>query len=133
MKRLALLLFLAIFVAFPLESQPPTQHGVSLTWTAPNPLYDPSNPGTGTLANYNVYRCSGTCTLTSGTFSIIASPSAITYFDPAAGLSKGSTYTYAVTTVDSLGNESVYSPLVVVVFNLVANPNAPGSLTGVVK
>ena len=121
---------LLLLAATAVYAQPPTQHGILLTWTAPSPI-----GGSGTLASYNIYRCLGTCTPTSGAFTMLTGQiaSVTTYLDPAAGLVSGNTYTYAVTSVDSAGSESVYSPLAVVAFALIANPNAPTGLTATSK
>ena len=136
--RTKLLLFLMLlFLAVPLNAQTKkgfkatlTAHGMLLTWTAPATV-----GGSGTIASYNIYRCPGTCTLTSGAFTMLTGqiPTILTYLDPAGGLTSGSTYTWAVTTVDSAGNESAYSPFFTIAFTAITNPNAPGSLTGVNK
>ena len=111
--------------------QKATLHGIKLAWTAPSPA-----GGSGTIASYNIYRCPNTCTLTTGAFTLVTGQIAtvpLTYLDAASNLTSGSTYTYAITSVDSAGNESTYSPLAVAVFTVVANPNAPGTLTTTVQ
>jgi hypothetical protein len=126
-RKLIVVLFLSLLYILP-PFQGATPHGVKLSWTAPTTI-----GGSGTLASYNIYRCTGTCTLTSGSFVFLTGQvsSLTTYLDPASGLTNGTTYTYAVTSVDSLGNESVYSPLFTVAFVAVTNPNPPATLTGV--
>lgn len=100
-----------------------TPHGVALTVTLPVPP-----GGSGTIASVNFYRCPGTCTATSGVFTFLTGqiPTALTYLDPASGLTNGSTYTWAATVTDSSGNESGYSPFFTTAFVAKTNPNAPG-------
>ena|SRR5271166_5875226 len=130
LNRTILRFLFSILLAMPLYAAP-TPHGIKLTWAAPSPI-----GGSGTLASYNIYRCPSTCTLTTGAFTLVTgqiSSVPTTYLDSASGLTSGSTYTYAVTSVDSAGNESVYSPLAVVVFTAIVNPNAPATLTTTVQ
>lgn len=73
----------------------PTQHTVSLSWTA----------STSTIAGYNVYRG----TQTGGPYAQIGTGNgtATTYTD--STVQSGQTYFYVVTSVDSAGVESVFS------------------------
>ncbi len=99
-----------------------TPHGVLLNWTMPSPV-----GGSGVIAGYNAYRCTGTCT---PTVKINASlVTGLSYLDSASGLVTNTTYTYGVTTVDSTGGESILSPLVSVNFILIVAVNPPPTLT----
>jgi hypothetical protein len=73
----------------------PTQHTVSLSWTA----------STSTIAGYNVYRG----TQTGGPYAQVGTGNgtATTYTD--ITVQSGQTYFYVVTSVDSAGVESVFS------------------------
>ena len=126
--RLALLsVVLAVAFATPAYGQAGTQHGEKLTWQAPSPV-----GGSGTLAGYNAYRCPGTCT-TSSTGWTKLTPSVVpttTYLDPAAGLTLGNTYSYAVTSVDSVGSESAFSNIVTVTAPSGGFPTNPGTASG---
>jgi fibronectin type 3 domain-containing protein len=93
-----------------------TAHSVTLAWQAPSPV-----GGSGTISGYNVYRSPSSPTnyaklntaLTAG----------LTYTD--TSVSAGASYNYCVTTVDSLGEESVCSAPATA--NVPANPNAPSA------
>jgi hypothetical protein len=129
MRRMILVILLGLLYIFPTRCvSQPTAHGIKLSWTAPTTI-----GGSGTLASYNIYRCTGTCTLTSGTFVFLTGQvsSLTTYLDPASGLTNGTTYTYAETSVDSLGNESVFGPLSTVAFAAISNPNPPATASAV--
>jgi hypothetical protein len=99
-----------------------TAHSVTLTWQAPSPV-----GGSGTVGGYNIYR---------GPANTGASTGAVTYAKVnttlAAGLTytdtsvaAGSVYSYCVTTVDSLGEESACSAASTA--NVPTNPNAPSA------
>jgi len=64
---------------------------VSLNWSAPI-----SNGGSSIL-DYNIYRS----TSETGTYSLISSPSALTYTD--TGLTNGQTYWYKISAVNAIG------------------------------
>lgn len=114
-------------VILPAYAQTGTAHGVNITANVPSPV-----GGSGVLDGYNAYRCSGTCTATSGTWTKI-NPSLLTapaYLDPASdsGLTAGATFSFAMTSVDSNGNESVLSNVATVAIpsaGFPTNPNAP--------
>jgi fibronectin type 3 domain-containing protein len=97
-------------------------HSVSLAWQAPSPP-----GGSGTISGYNIYRSPSSATnyaklnaaLTAG----------LTYTD--ASVSAGAGYSYCVTAVDSLGEESACS--IPATANVPANPNAPAAPTVTVK
>jgi len=93
-----------------------TPHSVTLTWTAPSPV-----GGSGTISGYNVYRSPSSATTYVKVNSAINA--GLTYTD--ATVSAGSSYSYCVTTVDSLGEESVCSAPASA--NVPANPNAPSA------
>jgi hypothetical protein len=93
-----------------------TLHSVTLTWTAPSPV-----GGSGTVSGYNVYRSPGN---TSVYVKVNTALNAgVTYTDTtvAAGVS----YSYCVTTVDSLSEESACSAPATA--NVPSNPNAPSA------
>lgn len=119
-----LFLILSLGLTQSAHAQNGTQHNTVSTWTAPSPV-----GGSGTIMGYNLYRCSGTCTLTTGTFArqnsavLPATPDSFTDNN----VTPNTTYTYAATTVDSNGNESVFSNLFTVF--VPQNPNAPTGLT----
>jgi fibronectin type 3 domain-containing protein len=115
----ALLLAFAFFAAATAGAQgvpPGTAHSVTLTWTAPSPV-----GGSGTISGYNVYGSQASAaaytklntTLTAG----------LTYTDTA--VSAGASYSYCVTTVDSLNEESACSAPATA--NVLSNPNAPSA------
>lgn len=86
-----------------------TQHGVVVSWGA-------ASPGTNPIAGYNVFRCSGTATTCPNTSPVgwtqeNATPTTgLTYTDPSSNnFTNGASYTYAVQTVDTKGNVSVFS------------------------
>jgi fibronectin type 3 domain-containing protein len=102
-----------------------TAHSVTLSWTAPSPV-----GGSGTVSGYNVYRspsnAAGGLTYAKLNTSVNAGP---TYTD--ASVAAGTSYSYCVTTVDTLGEESVCSAPATA--NVPANPNAPGAPTVTTK
>jgi hypothetical protein len=123
MKNLFRLFVLLLAVSSPLLAQNGTPHGVSVTFSAPSPI-----GGSGTIAGYNIYQCLGTCTATSTWVKVDTSLDLTTaYLVPLNGLTLGATYSYAATTVDSNGNESVFSNIATVTLPATAptNPNAP--------
>jgi hypothetical protein len=73
-------------------SPTPVQHSVSLSW----------GPSSNSVVGYRVYRDGGT-----GLLPLSSLISAFTYTD--STVVSGSTYHYAVTAVDSAGDESAYS------------------------
>ena len=93
-----------------------TAHSVTMIWQAPSPV-----GGSGTISGYNVYRSpSSTQNYAKLNTALTAG---LTYVD--TSVSSGASYTYCVTTVDSLGEESVCSAPATA--NVPANPNAPGA------
>jgi fibronectin type 3 domain-containing protein len=114
------LLLTVVFVA-PAGAHPQgipagTAHSVTLTWQAPSPV-----GGSGTISGYNVYRSpSSTATYAKLNTALAAGP---TFTD--SSVSAGASYTYCVTTVDSLGEESVCSAPATA--NVPSNPNAPSA------
>ena len=81
----------------------PGNTSVTLTWTTP------ASDGGSPITGYKLYRS----TTSGGTYSLIASPSALTYTD--TGLTNGQTYWYKVSAVNAIGvgtNCSAVSALV---------------------
>jgi fibronectin type 3 domain-containing protein len=99
-----------------------TAHSVTLTWTAPSPV-----GGSGTVSGYNVYRSPSSATNYAKLNTAVNA--GLTYTD--ASVSAGTSYSYCVTTVDTLGEESVCSGPATA--NVPANPNAPGAPTVTTK
>jgi len=97
-----------------------TAHSVTLAWQAPSPV-----GGSGTVSGYNVYRSPLVTSASTGTYAKVNSAvnAGLTYTD--TSVSAGSSYTYCVTTVDSLGEESACSAAVNA--TVPANPNAPSA------
>ncbi len=97
-----------------------TAHSVTLGWQAPSPV-----GGSGTISGYNVYRSPLVTSASAGTFAKINSAvnAGLTYTD--TSVSAGTGYTYCVTTVDSLGEESACSTAANA--TVPANPNAPSA------
>jgi len=105
---------LAIAAALPAAvAQTGTAHGIALAW----------QPVSG-ATSYNVYRCAGTCTATSTGWAQIGGASSPGYLDPESdtALAVGSTYSYAVTSVEA-GEESAFSNVATV--TLAAWPVSP--------
>lgn len=124
MRRLLFIALLAVLV-LPSRAQNGTPHGIKVTWNAPSPV-----GGSGVIQGYTLFRCVGTCTLTSTWVAVgpILPATPTSYLDPASGLSNNTTYSYAVLTVDSAGSQSAFSnvaPISVVTF-----PTNPGGPTG---
>ena len=95
---------------------PGTAHSVTLAWQAPSPA-----GGSGTISGYNVYRSpASAATYAKMNTSLNAG---LTYID--SSVSAGASYNYCVTTVDSLGEESVCSAPATA--NVPSNPNAPSA------
>ncbi len=94
-----------------------TPHSVVLTWAAPSPV-----GGSGTISGYNVYRAL-TSSATAYTKLNTAVSAALTYTD--ASVTAGTSYSYCVTTVDSLNEESACSAPATA--NVPSNPNAPSA------
>lgn len=99
-----------------------TAHSVTLSWIAPSPV-----GGSGTVSGYNVYRSASSATNYAKLNTAV--DTGLTYTD--ASVSAGASYTYCVTTVDTLGEESVCSAPATA--NVPANPNAPGAPTVTTK
>jgi fibronectin type 3 domain-containing protein len=93
-----------------------TAHSVTLTWQAPSPV-----GGSGTISGYNVYRSPSSPTNYAKLNTALNA--GLTYTD--TSVSAGASYSYCVTTVDSLGEESVCS--VPAMANVPSNPNAPSA------
>ena len=93
-----------------------TAHSVTLAWQAPSPV-----GGSGTISGYNVYRSPSSPT--NYAKQNTALNAGLTYTD--TSVSAGASYSYCVTTVDSLGEESVCSAPATA--NVPANPNAPSA------
>jgi fibronectin type 3 domain-containing protein len=114
-----LLLAVAFFVSGSAGAQGApvgTVHSVTLTWQAPAPA-----GGSGTISGYNVYRSpSNTANYAKLNTALAAG---LTFTD--SSVSAGASYTYCVSTVDSLGEESVCS--VPATANVPSNPNAPSA------
>jgi hypothetical protein len=89
MKKLLLLGLLLVIPALA-HAQAPRgpKHQASLSWTA----------ATG-ATGYNVYRCSGTCTATTGAFAVINSSSISGTIFVDSGVVNGSTYSWCVTSL----------------------------------
>jgi chitinase len=99
-----------------------TAHSVTLTWLAPSPV-----GGSGTISGYNVYRSpAGAANYAKLNTALNAG---LTYTD--SSVSAGASYTYCVTTVDSLSEESVCSAPATA--NVPSNPNAPSAPLATVK
>jgi len=114
-RALFALAFLAAGSAHAQGAPAGTGHSVTLTWTAPSPV-----GGSGTISGYNVYRSPSSSTTFTKLITVLNA--GLTYTD--LSVSAGASYTYCVTTVDSLGEESVCS--VPATANVPSNPNAPG-------
>ena len=99
-----------------------TAHSVTLTWQAPSPV-----GGSGTISGYNVYRSPSNPTNYAKVNAALNA--GLTYTD--TSVSAGASYTYCVTTVDSLGQESVCSASASA--NVPSNPNAPSAPLVTVK
>ncbi len=93
-----------------------TAHSVTLTWQAPSPV-----GGSGTISGYNVYRSPSSPTNYAKLNTALNA--GLTYTD--SSVSAGASYSYCVTTVDSLGEESVCSAPAMA--NVPSNPNAPSA------
>jgi fibronectin type 3 domain-containing protein len=93
-----------------------TAHSVTLTWQAPSPI-----GGSGTISGYNIYRSpSNAVTYAKANTALNVG---LTFTDSTA--SAGASYNYCVTTVDSIGEESVCSAPAMA--NVPSNPNAPSA------
>ena len=110
------LLFLAaiLFMVLPTYAQNGTAHGVQVS----------ANPSTSTVIGYNVYRCPGTCTLTSTWTRIATLLPTPSYLDPPT-LAPG-TYSYVMTAQDASSNESQFSNIsTTTITSFPINPVAP--------
>jgi len=103
-----------------------TAHSVTLAWTAPSPV-----GGSGTVSGYNIYRGpantavsvgGGTATVTYAKVNTTLA-AGLTYTDTT--VVAGSVYSYCVTTVDTLGEESACSAASAA--TVPSNPNAPSA------
>jgi len=103
-----------------------TAHSVTLVWQAPSPV-----GGSGTISGYNVYRSPESTPGSTTNYAKLntALTAGQTYTD--STVSAGASYSYCVTTVDSLGEESVCS--VPATANVPSNPNAPSGPLATVK
>lgn len=99
-----------------------TAHSVTLSWTAPSPV-----GGSGTVGGYNIYRAPASGTAYAKLNA--SANAALTYTD--TSVSAGTSYSYCVTTVDTLGEESACSAPATA--NVPANPNAPSAPLATVK
>jgi len=93
-----------------------TAHSVTLAWQAPSPA-----GGSGTISGYNVYRSPSNAANYAKVNTAVNA--ALTFAD--SSVSSGASYNYCVTTVDSLGEESVCSTPATA--NVPSNPNAPSA------
>jgi fibronectin type 3 domain-containing protein len=93
-----------------------TPHSVTLTWQAPSPV-----GGSGTISGYNVYRSAASAAVYAKVNTALNV--GLTYTD--TSVAAGSSYSYCVTTVDSLNEESVCSTAATA--NVPSNPNAPSA------
>ena len=122
-----LLLALACFAAATAGAQgvpAGTTHSVTLSWTAPSPV-----GGSGTISGYNVYRSPSSSPAPAYAKLNTTLNAGLTYTD--SSVSAGASYTYCVTTVDSLSEESVCSAPATA--NVPSNPNAPSAPLIIVK
>src|SRR6266851_4909090 len=123
MRKLILTFLLALLLAAGADSQNGSPHGILTTWIPPSPV-----GGSGVIQGYNLFRCVGSCTLTStGWVSVtgLIPATQTSFLDPAAGLNVNTTYSYAVGTVDSNGNQSGWDIATVSVgASFPQNPNA---------
>jgi fibronectin type 3 domain-containing protein len=93
-----------------------TTHSVTVAWLAPSPA-----GGSGTISGYNIYRSlASAATYAKLNTSVSAG---LTFTD--SSVSAGASYNYCITTVDSLGEESVCSAPATA--NVPSNPNAPSA------
>lgn len=121
----------AICLCFPgrMNAQAPTgnlpPHQATVSWT------NGVDPAGDTLTGSNVYRCPGTCTLTSGTFANLTSTplsaSTLSYVDKA--VTESSTYSYCVTNLVTLSTGPFETPCSSVVSATI--PKAPAAPSGV--
>ncbi|HLJ23650.1 MAG TPA: fibronectin type III domain-containing protein [Candidatus Acidoferrales bacterium] len=93
-----------------------TAHSVTLTWQAPSPV-----GGSGTVSGYNVYRSAASAAVYAKVNTAVTV--GLTYTDTT--VAAGSSYSYCVTTVDSLNEESACSTAATA--NVPSNPNAPSA------
>ena len=129
-SKLLLSLFCLALLAVASFPQAGTPHGIDTVWSAPTPV-----GGSGVIQGYFLFRCVGdstVCTATSTNWTAVgamlpATPTA--YHDPASGLNTNTTYSYAVLTVDSNGNQSAYSNLASAAVGA-SFPTNPGPPTG---
>ena len=126
LRKLIFISLLAVLV-LPVFGQTGSPHGIAVSWTAPSPV-----GGSGTIQGYFLFRCVGTCAVTSTSWISVGAmlPATSTnYLDPASGLNTSTTYSYAVLTVDSNGNQSGFSNISPVSVGA-SFPTNPGPPTG---
>jgi hypothetical protein len=122
---------LLLFLVLPAWPQTGTPHGINITFNAPSPV-----GGSGTVAGYFIYQCSGTCTFTSSWTQVNSVLDISTgYLVPFTGLTPSATYSYAATTVDSAGNQSVFSNIATITLpaTFPSNPGPPTGCAALVK
>ncbi len=97
-----------------------TAHSVTLAWQAPSPI-----GGSGTISGYNVYRSPLATSAAAANYTKVNSAvnAGLTFTD--TSVSAGASYSYCVTTVDSLGEESACSAAATA--TVPPNPNAPSA------
>jgi hypothetical protein len=92
---LAIIALAGIFT--PKATAAQTVHATNLSWKAP--IAPPTSYG------FNIYKCPGTCTLTSGTWTkLIGSINSATLAWQDTVVTAGSTYSYYVTAYDTTGS-----------------------------
>ena len=109
-KLLALTVLIVLVSGSAAHAQAPQgnlpPHQAKVTWT------NGVDPVGDTISGSNVYRCPGTCTLTSGTFSLLTttpvSASALSYVDSA--VTESTTYTWTVTNLVQLSTGTFETP-----------------------
>ena len=134
LSRLSLFSLAFLILALSVFPQTGTPHGVNLTWAAPSPV-----GGSGTIQGYIPFRCPGSCTASSSGWIALTSGvvTGTTYLDSATGTGApqpNTTYSYAVLTVDSNGNQSAFSTVALVpIGSFPTNPNPPSGCSGKVQ
>jgi len=113
-----------------------TPHGVEVTYTA-------ATQGTFPIAGYFIFRCTGTASVCVNTSPVgwvqenATANAGLAYLDPATNnFTNGSSYTYAIQTVDTKGNVSVFSGTSTVQVpsaGFPSNPTAPSAPTVTVQ
>lgn len=114
-----------VLCVIPSWAQNGTPHGVEVSWNPVVPGADPL-----AISGYNVYRCAGTCQITSIWARIAINQPTNSYLDPAAGLTVGNTYSYTATAVDVNGNESIFSNIATTTISSSGFPTNPAAPAG---